>query len=175
MSRPGFFGKLPSAGDFVARGITPALQKYWDGWITREILATLGRDVIWPEGGLRFAMDGLAGVAIPSSDRAGRQFPMTYFVQFDDGLPKVPDIDIWIENRADLINASLSGDMSPDELHSALETLTTDSIGGAAEPSGQMLLWRFGGAGTLCDPARPTEALRRLLLGSNIPARGKSL
>src|SRR5260370_19714540 len=86
---PGFFGKLPSHGDFVSRRLPPAIIAVWEAWLdaglerSRELL---GQG--WLEGYLsipiwRFAVSAgccgdpsVAGVLMPSLDRVGRYYPL---------------------------------------------------------------------------------------------------
>lgn len=85
----GYFGKIPSHGDFVSRGLPPALVAAWDAWLQQCMLESqrqLGDEwlplylnsPVW-----RFAIspgilgaEGLGGVMMPSVDRVGRYFPL---------------------------------------------------------------------------------------------------
>ncbi len=84
--QPVLFGKLPSHGDFVARGVTHEEQLFWDGALTlamdrararhdADFTALFGQAVPWRcvvEAG-----DGwLAGALALSMDKAGRLFPI---------------------------------------------------------------------------------------------------
>lgn len=82
--RIGFFGKLPSRGDFVRVGLSRALASAWDGWLqgvmpkSHEGDAMLRRAPVW-----RFAVGAgvcgpcaACGVLLPSIDRVGRTFPL---------------------------------------------------------------------------------------------------
>ncbi|WP_058556676.1 type VI secretion system-associated protein TagF [Thiohalocapsa sp. ML1] len=86
----GFFGKLPTLGDFVARRLPAQFVQPWDHWLTQglaESRARLGDD--WLDTYLvsplwRFVLaPGIAGrmawagVMMPSVDRVGRYFPLT--------------------------------------------------------------------------------------------------
>ncbi len=87
---PGWYGKLPSLGDFASRRLPDAFIRPWDAWL-QDVLsasrAALGEGwldcyltmPIW-----RFVLlpglvgpSGWAGVLMPSVDRVGRQFPLT--------------------------------------------------------------------------------------------------
>ena len=85
----GWYGKLPSRGDFVQRGIGPAAFQVWDNWLQAGLghaAQALGAELFeqrlrgfpawrwlaWPDGP---ANDLLAGVLVPSHDRVGRAFP----------------------------------------------------------------------------------------------------
>jgi type VI secretion system protein ImpM len=101
MSGPavGFFGKLPSHGDFIERRITAAFREVWDPWLQRAITdsrAELGGR--WLDCYLTsplwrfFLSDGVAGagsyagVLLPSVDRVGRYFPLTVVAELPAGL-----------------------------------------------------------------------------------------
>ena len=76
------FGKLPTHGDFVARGLAPALRDRIDGWLSDE-MARARRDhgeafedrydaaPPW-----RFVDGAEGGVICASIDSAGRRFPI---------------------------------------------------------------------------------------------------
>ena len=86
----GFFGKLPSHGDFIGRRVGSAFREAWDAWLQR-CLAESQRQLgpRWLECYLTspmwrfFLCDGVAGeasyagVLLPSVDRVGRYFPLT--------------------------------------------------------------------------------------------------
>jgi type VI secretion system protein ImpM len=99
-SSVGFFGKLPSHGDFIRRGIPEAFVNLWDTWLQQcmvESRARLGDDwlkiyltsPVW-----RFVLcDGVvsaatfAGILIPSVDSVGRYFPLTVVVELPASVP----------------------------------------------------------------------------------------
>ena len=86
---PGFFGKLPARGDFVARGLPVGFLNPWEDWLHGlwQVSWTHFGDV-WPtlvsQGPVwRFALeaglcgaDPVAGLMAPSCDRLGRVFPL---------------------------------------------------------------------------------------------------
>jgi len=86
----GFYGKLPSLGDFVTRRLPAQFVQPWDLWL-RESLATSKAQLAdgWLDHYLtsplwRFALSpgiagqsGWAGVLMPSVDRVGRYYPLT--------------------------------------------------------------------------------------------------
>jgi type VI secretion system protein ImpM len=86
----GFFGKLPSHGDFLERRVNDAFREAWDDWLQRSIAQSqrvLGAQ--WLDCYLTsplwrfFLSEGIAGAAsfagvlMPSVDRVGRYFPLT--------------------------------------------------------------------------------------------------
>jgi type VI secretion system protein ImpM len=86
----GFYGKLPSHGDFLRRRVDDDFLRIWDEWLQQSMAASraaLGEgwlDVYLTSPAWRFACDaglfgrkGFAGVVAPSVDRVGRYFPLT--------------------------------------------------------------------------------------------------
>jgi type VI secretion system protein ImpM len=96
----GFFGKLPSHGDFIERRVGSAFRDLWDEWMQRCIVESqqqlAGRwlDCYLTSPMWRFYLcDGVAGVGsyagllLPSVDRVGRYFPLTVVVELPVGIP----------------------------------------------------------------------------------------
>lgn len=87
---PGWFGKIPSLGDFASRRLPPSFIEGWDAWLQREMVrsrAALGGGWLdaflvapvrrfWLAPGLLGA-SAWVGVWMPSVDRVGRHFPFT--------------------------------------------------------------------------------------------------
>lgn len=85
----GFFGKMPTHGDFVRRNLAPDLAGAWDDWLG-PLMTTVRRDLgeadwldvyltspVWRFAlGARVAGVAQAGVLVPSVDRVGRYFPL---------------------------------------------------------------------------------------------------
>ena len=95
----GFFGKLPSHGDFLERRVGSAFRDLWDDWMQRCIVESqqelAGRwlDCYLTSPMWRFYLcDGVAGsasyagVLLPSVDRVGRYFPLTVVVELPAGI-----------------------------------------------------------------------------------------
>lgn len=87
---PGWFGKLPSLGDFASRRLPAAFVQPWDRWLQRSLLAArrelgeLWLDTYLVAPVLRFWLapgvlgsEAWAGLMMPSVDRVGRHFPLT--------------------------------------------------------------------------------------------------
>jgi type VI secretion system protein ImpM len=96
----GFFGKLPSHGDFIERRVDSAFRDLWDDWMQRCIVESqqelAGRwlDCYLTSPMWRFYLcDGVAGTGsyagllLPSVDRVGRYFPLTVVVELPVGIP----------------------------------------------------------------------------------------
>lgn len=95
---PGYFGKLPAAGDFVQRRLPPVFVDAWDRAFSHAVAGArdlLGGD--WSEAwqharGWRFLLapgvaggTAWAGVMLPGRDRVGRCFPMVVAVALPAG------------------------------------------------------------------------------------------
>jgi type VI secretion system protein ImpM len=87
---PGFYGKLPTLGDFVSRRLSRLFIEPWDAWLqgslaaSREQLGDEWLDIYLTSPIWRFALSpgvcgpgAWAGVLMPSVDRVGRYFPLT--------------------------------------------------------------------------------------------------
>lgn len=83
----GWYGKLPGLGDFAMRRLPPEFVSHWDAWL-QSGLQTMSDSPAHDSSALapvcRFwlapgVVDTLAwgGLLMPSSDRAGRRFPLT--------------------------------------------------------------------------------------------------
>ena len=98
----GFYGKLPTHGDFLRRRTSDAFVSGWDGWLQAGMAASqaaLGDrwlDVYLTSPAWRFVCAAgacgpapLAGVLVPSIDRVGRYFPLTVVAQLPPDIPIV--------------------------------------------------------------------------------------
>lgn len=90
----GFYGKVPTLGDFVSRRLQTSFVRTWDAWLQSSLLASteqLGRnwlDVYLTSPIWRFVLspgncgdNAWAGIMMPSVDRVGRYFPLTLAAQ----------------------------------------------------------------------------------------------
>lgn len=93
----GYFGKLPSYGDFIQRNVSPAIIKNLDNWFLQSIensRAQLGSD--WKQSYFnspiwRFVISKdivcdkvLTGFMMPSVDKAGRSYPFSVVCALDE-------------------------------------------------------------------------------------------
>mgnify|MGYP000600780604 CR=1 FL=1 len=105
-----WFGKLPSAGDFVSRHMPYPMQQFWDRWCADGMDAlkagsqASGLDVWGSTPRWAFVLPaqpgvpaGQMGVVAPSCDRVGRIFPFVVTV------PVVPDQQHLLLSRAGLL------------------------------------------------------------------------
>jgi type VI secretion system protein ImpM len=128
----GFYGKLPARGDFVRGGLPRDFTDRWDAWLAPAIAGSrehMGED--WLPAFLeapvwRFALStGLCGVRaalglmLPSVDRAGRYFPLTFAALYSDGI--APDDDpVWLDGCEAAGRAALEQDAGPEQLGAML-------------------------------------------------------
>lgn len=155
----GFHGKLPSAGDFVMRGLPVGFAAFWDAWAARH----LGhRHNDWPDGGLRLRLVSggrvAAGIVIPSADRVGRRFPLAAFV-IAGTLPDPADLDPWADAAHSALQKAQGSAQLPDDLAAELQHLQL-AEGKADGPA--MQLWSKACPPLSVDPETPQAALERL-------------
>ncbi len=122
----GFFGKLPSRGDFVRAGLPAAFVTPWDAWLQAvlpESRAALGQDwdAAWLEAPVwRFALEpglcgpgGVLGLWMPSVDSIGRAFPLTIAAVFEG--PAQAD-EGWLDAAEACGRQALADDLDPAAL-----------------------------------------------------------
>jgi type VI secretion system protein ImpM len=125
----GFYGKLPARGDFVRFGLPRAFTDPWDDWLREAIAGSrerMGDDwlpayleaAIW-----RFALPpGLCGslpvvgTMLPSVDKAGRYFPLTFAALCD----RHEGVDAWLDRCEDAGLAALEQDTPPDAIAASI-------------------------------------------------------
>ena len=150
---PGWYGKLPSLGDFASRRLEADFIEPWDlwladamqvhrqslgeGWVEAYLDSPPWRFLLSP-GVLRGIDSGqiFAGVLLPSVDRVGRYFPLTIAAS----LARVPAaaaefeaLLAWLHRLEDTALDALQGDWSIDDLERALADLgpPSDDAGNA--------------------------------------------
>ncbi len=119
----GFYGKVPSLGDFVSRRLPTELIAPWDqwlqeclaasreqlgdGWLERYLTSPLWRFVLSPGVAGQGAW---AGVLMPSVDRVGRYFPLTLACALPAGTNPIAVLEAtdWFEQAEDLALAALA-------------------------------------------------------------------
>lgn len=136
----GFFGKIPSLGDFVTRDLPREFLDTWDEWLQRSVadskvalgdawLNTYLTSPIW-----RFVLlpgvcgeQGWAGIMTPSVDRVGRYFPLTFASSLGDGVQPFQVIETavdWFASAESLALTVLDEDrVDVDTLQSSVQAL----------------------------------------------------
>ena len=180
----GFFGKIPSHGDFVARRLPAPFTEPWDAWLRAGLAdsrAHLGDDwlpiylnsPIW-----RFVLGAgvcgpraWGGVMMPSVDRVGRYFPFTIAAGLDDGAPPSA---AWHASLEALALPALGDGFSLPGFDAALLALAppraadgfpADDHGAGGAPCGRALFWRCDDPSpALCPDALAAPWFTRMLL-----------
>ena len=125
----GFAGKIPARGDFVHAGLPRDFADPWHDWQSSVIAGsrTLMGDV-WLEAFLeapvwRFVLPpGLCGtraaigLIMPSVDKVGRYFPLTFAALPDAGTPAEENWADWLDAVETLGRLALDEDAPPERL-----------------------------------------------------------
>ena len=121
----GFYGKLPARGDFVRAGLPRAFTDPWDEWLGAVIAGSRARmgDAWLPAyleapvwrfclaAGLCGALPAV-GLTIPSVDKAGRYFPLTFAALCENSAA----VEAWLDRCEDAGYAALEQDTPPDAI-----------------------------------------------------------
>ncbi|MDO1583096.1 type VI secretion system-associated protein TagF [Rhizobium oryzicola] len=135
----GFFGKLPSHGDFVSWGLAADLERQVQDWLQaglKEAREQLGerweasfkdmppwRFIIEP--GL-WSAGALAGAVLPSCDRVGRNFPLVIIAQIADFREHPHQLykdETWFTAVEAIAEGCIRRDMPLDEFTGNLQRL----------------------------------------------------
>lgn len=147
-SCPGFFGKLPSHGDFINRRLSRGFLENWDEWLQNAIAASKATladgwldayltSPIWNfvlQTGL-CGTKAYAGILMPSVDRVGRYFPLTIAAEIPDGLSPLyvaMTSSEWFERAGAVAVSSLEDEeFSLEDFDAAVEALGPATLAGA--------------------------------------------
>ena len=162
----GFFGKIPTRGDFVRHGLPTDLVRALDTWwqdvlpASRDRLGAAWTDA-WMEAPIwRFHLpagtcgpDAAAGLWLPSTDRAGRLFPLTIAIAAPAwaGLARHGG---FLDAAEAIGLAAVEQDVTPEQLATAIATAAGPGTP-MAEP--RAATWWTNG-GTRVAPARRSFA-----------------
>ncbi len=163
-SVPGWFGKLPTLGDFASRRLPAAFVQGWDEWLqlglasVRETVGEqwldqpgIGPRRFWIGAGVLGAA-GWAGLLIPSRDRVGRRFPLTIAAALAPrgSLACALASRAWFDAIDAVAQRAVSESVTVDQLERELERVATSvplAEGGdaAADRLAAALLRELGG------------------------------
>jgi len=143
---PGFYGKMPAAGDFVTRRLPGDFVRVWDRWLAQHIVPLFGVEA-WPTStALRFlsgpgAFGGSAGIVLQSADRVGRQFPLSVVARLPEAPLRLAYADAWFEGVETSALAAQRGELTPDELDAALAVLPVPLVDGELDVIDDLVMW----------------------------------
>ena len=156
----GFFGKLPTSGDFLARGLAPGQRSWLDDWLTRYLAAYAKDPESWPPGGLRGLLDAPEGPLLvvigPSVDLPGRSFPILACIQAVE--VSIESASRWTELAAVALSRAVRGDYDADTLLAALNSIPPPDPGD--DPVFSPILWSDSLSG-------PPEIVLPLIFGED--------
>lgn len=166
LTTPGFFGKLPTAGDFVSRNLSQAFVHAWDRWVARHLAPLLSADCEDGYPPLRFALGAdffgpMTGVVMASADRAGRAFPLTLAAPVQRGFS--PAAEAWLDRLEEAGIAALDGGLDADALARCLLDLPPPPNEADLAPRHGMVFWTVPRDRVDVAPDEPRAALLRLL------------
>lgn len=119
----GFHGKLPKHGDFVSRGLEPAVKQAIDAFAADLVRAEL------PSDGLRACLHlqdrPWLVLLLPSFDAAGRYFPFAILSPFAD--PSFTAAETRCLAWQALAERAVKGDMDADALLLKLQDLSEEA------------------------------------------------
>ena len=147
---PGFYGKVPTRGDFVSRRLPWTFIDPWDRWLqeglacSREQLGDAWLEVYLTSPVWRFALTpgvcgdaGWVGVVLPSVDRVGRYFPLTVvrpWVGADSALAALADWADWLQQAERLGLSALEEGFDLESFDRAVEGAGIPPAAGVASP-----------------------------------------
>lgn len=137
--RIGFYGKLPSHGDFVSEGLDRELVGAFDNWLQTgmhacaDVFADRWSAVFSNSPPLRFIIErgiwgrsAYAGVLLPSKDRVGRKFPLIVLAQLNDFRQHPRTLyldDTWFMAAEALAETSMAADFEMPRFTSSIKRL----------------------------------------------------
>ncbi len=162
---PGFFGKLPSMGDFVTRRLPASFVARWDRWISRYLVTRFSQGPMEKVPTLRFLWGGetfgaMTGVILASADRAGRRFPLTIAAALPLATIEIPSLAAEWFDQLEAVGTSARDDrMGADTLSSLLSTLPYPAEKARDGAVRGMIFWTRDCVTRAIDLAMPDAAL----------------
>lgn len=121
----GFYGKLPARGDFVRAGLPRSFTDPWDDWLRLSVAGSreaMGEDwlPIYLESPIwRFSLAAgvcgalpAVGLMLPSVDKAGRYFPLTFAAL----CATTTGTEAWLDRCEDAGLAALEQEAAPESI-----------------------------------------------------------
>ena len=177
----GFFGKIPSRGDFVTRGLSSSLVDAWGNWVAQALGASralLGTrwDEAWMVAPVwRFALPGglcgpapVLGLMMPSVDRVGRLYPLMIAAELVGlaGTPDPGDGASFLDAAEDAGRDALADALEPDALWARIQAVEPAL---SCQVTGRALWWTDEGEMVVLDGMPPMPDHAAMLAGDPGP------
>jgi type VI secretion system protein ImpM len=150
--KTGFFGKLPSRGDFISRHLPKSFLEPWDAWLqaaiaqSRSQLGLSWREYYCTSPIWRFTLGAgvcgptaCAGILMPSVDRVGRYYPLALIAPLvlNASLLTLPTAGAaWFQQAERLALDALDRDvLDLDDFSQQVAILNTPPAAGVAKAS----------------------------------------
>ncbi len=182
----GFAGKIPARGDFVHAGLPRDFADKWHDWQSsviagsRTLMGEAWLDAFLEAPVWRFVLPpGLCGaraaigLIMPSVDKVGRYFPLTFAALPDAGMPAAENWSDWLDAVETLGRLALDEDAPPEQLAPPPAPLSASFTDGTAS-----VWWTDGGplvaASRFSLPSLPDAARFASMLGHLAPSESAS-
>jgi type VI secretion system protein ImpM len=185
----GFFGKLPSHGDFLSRRLPRDFTDPWDRWLqsvianSKEQLADSWLEVYLTSPLWRFVTSNgvcghgvWAGVLMPSVDRVGRYFPLTLATALPEDCNPVgllSEADAWFQALEDLALSTLNDNFSLEGFEQGLLALKLPEISAtpteALQQRSGKSAWHFAAPSSI-NSGHTLQGVNQVLLKKLLPA-----
>jgi len=175
----GFYGKLPVRGDFVRAGLPRDFTDPWDDWLqsvmagSRSLMGEAWLPAFLEAPVWRFTLppgmcggQAAIGLMLPSVDRAGRYFPLT-FAALSPCRISAESAEPWLDICEAAGRDALEQDTPPEEI---TDRLGSPDLPDDATAAGDAVWWSDGSARV--QPARmvlqclPDAATYAAMLGA---------
>jgi type VI secretion system protein ImpM len=168
IAQEGFYGKLPTRGDFVCAGVPRDFRDPWDAWLERVMPAAHARlgdawEAAWAAApAWRFVLpphacgrDAALGVWLASADRVGRRFPLVVLRLARAQAALLADGAAFLQAAERASTAAIAEGLSPVDL-AVRPVAAAPAAELPAFPPGIALWWT--GATEMALPGLPDEA-----------------
>jgi type VI secretion system protein ImpM len=178
----GFYGKLPARGDFVRAGLPRDFTDRWDDWLqavlagSRSLMGEAWLPAFLEAPVWRFILpSGMCGecaalgLMLPSVDKAGRYFPLTFAALRATGIAAAVSgpANAWLDHCEAAGRAALERDTSPQEIS---DTLGLPDLSGEMAELAEGVWWSEGSRRVkrmhLTLPCLPDVATYAAMLGA---------
>ncbi len=178
----GFTGKIPARGDFVHAGLPRDFTDPWHDWLSsviagsRTLMGESWLDAFLEAPVWRFVLPpgrcgarAAVGLLLPSVDKVGRYFPLTFAALPAAGTPEADAWSDWLDAVEDLGRLALDEDAPPEQLRPPAAPFAATGAG-----ANETVWWTAGAprvpARRFSLPALPDPACFAAMLGHLAPS-----